>query len=112
MALWFFRGLARQVVTTRYPATLDPWASALPTPPSFVPAGLTFALVELLVDCCPSGALWRENRDLAIDIGACTTCGRCQRVAPDAVVASGVFELAATAPAHLVKRIPIRGGEG
>ncbi|MGO8723125.1 MAG: hypothetical protein ACLQRM_10380 [Acidimicrobiales bacterium] len=111
MALWFFRGLARHVVTTRYPGVLDPWASGLPTPPSFIPSRLTFDLVQLLVESCPSGALWQEDRHLVVDIGACTTCGRCLRVAPDAVVASGAFELAATAPGHLVKRIPIRGSQ-
>ena len=111
MALWFFRGLGRQVVTTRYPSVLDPWSAALPTPPSFVPSRLTTELVHRLVESCPSGALWQEDRELVLDVGACTACGMCQRVAPDAVAPSGVFELAATARARLVKRIPIQGGD-
>ena len=96
MALWFFRGLGRQVVTTRYPSVLDPWAAALPTPPSFVPSRLTTELVQRLVESCPSGALRQEDRELVLDVGACTACGMCQRIAPDAVAPSGVFELAAT----------------
>ena len=85
MALWFFRGLGRQVVTTRYPSVLDPWSAALPTPPSFVPSRLTTELVHRLVESCPSGALRQEDRELVLDVGACTACGMCQRVAPDAV---------------------------
>ena len=67
MALWFFRGLGRQVVTTRYPSVLDPWTAALPTPPSFVPSRLTTALVHRLVESCPSGALRQEDRELVLD---------------------------------------------
>jgi hypothetical protein len=110
MALWFFRGLGRRVVTTRYPTVLDPWSAALPTPPNFLPSRLTTELVHRLVESCPSGALQHAGGELVMDIGACTACGICQRLAPDAVAASGVFELAATERAHLVKRIPIRGG--
>ena len=111
MALWFLRGLARQVVTTRYPAVLDPWAAALPTPPSFVPGRLTVEVARRLVESCPSGALWQADEELVLDVGACTACRTCQRVAPDAVALSGVFELAASSSVHLVKRIPVEGGE-
>ena len=48
---------------------------------------------------------------LIFDVGACTACGRCAQAAPDAVTPSGEFELAATARAALVKKIPIRGGQ-
>ena len=44
---------------------------------------------------------------LIFDVGACTACGRCREAAPEAVTASGEFELAATARADLVKRIPL-----
>jgi hypothetical protein len=112
MAYWFLRGIARQVVTTRYPAVLDPWTAALPTPPSFVPSRLTFELARRLVGSCPNGALWQEDSELVLDVGACTACGTCQRVAPDAVAPSGTFELATSSPADLMKRIPIEGGKG
>jgi hypothetical protein len=112
MAAWFLRGLARHVVTTKYPAVLDPWSAALPTPPSFLPDRLTGEVVRSLVEHCPSAALHEEGGELILDVGACTTCGTCQRVAPEAVRSSGVFELAAISSDHLVKRIPIEGGEG
>jgi formate hydrogenlyase subunit 6/NADH:ubiquinone oxidoreductase subunit I len=48
---------------------------------------------------------------LIFDVGACTACGRCARVAPGAVTPSGEFELAATDRAALVKTIPILGGQ-
>jgi NAD-dependent dihydropyrimidine dehydrogenase PreA subunit len=111
MAFWFLRGLARHVVTTKYPAVVDPWTAALPTPPSFLPARLTDEVAGRLVEICPSGALWQEGGELVLDVGACTACGACQRLAPDAVRPSGVFELAASSHSHLVKRIPIEGGE-
>ena len=47
---------------------------------------------------------------MVFDVGACTACGRCAEEAPEAVQASGEFELAATDRAHLVKRIPLLGG--
>lgn len=109
MALWFLRGLRRGVVTTRYPVATDEWARALPTPPRFRPGTLTAALADRLAEACPSGALRREGRDLVFDVGACTACGRCVDLAPGAAVPSGVFELAATDRAALVKRIPIEG---
>jgi formate hydrogenlyase subunit 6/NADH:ubiquinone oxidoreductase subunit I len=54
-------------------------------------------------------ALRRQDDVLIFDVGACTACGRCAEAAPDAITASGEFELAATARSALVKRIPIRG---
>ena len=111
MAHWFLRGIRRKVATTKYPAVLDAWASALPTPPSFIPARLTVELTRRLVESCPNGALREDGRELVLDVGACTACGTCQRVDPRAVVQSEVFELAATSSAHLVKRIPIEGDE-
>jgi ferredoxin-like protein FixX len=109
MPLWFLRGLRRGVVTTRYPARDDPSAAALPTPPSFCREILTDELADRLVLACPSHALTREPGALVFDVGACTGCGRCRDAAPEAVAASGEFELAATDRAHLVKRIPLAG---
>ncbi len=115
MPLWFYRGLRRGVVTTRYPARPDASAAALPTPPAFRPRLLTRQVADRLVAVCPSAALSRRDDVLVFDVGACTCCGRCAAeaavAAPDAVISSGQFELAATTREALVKRIPILGGE-
>jgi ferredoxin len=109
MPLWTLRGLRRGVVTTRYPARPDPSAELLPTPPAFRPDALTRQLADRLVAVCPSRALGRDGDVLVFDVGACTACGRCRAEAPGATASSGEFELAATARAHLVKRIPLGG---
>lgn len=107
MPAWFVRGLRRGVVTTRYPDRPDPSAGDLPTPPRFRAGQLTADVARRLVRVCPSRALWREDDVLVFDAGACTGCGRCERAAPEAVTASGEFELAVTARDHLIKRIPL-----
>jgi formate hydrogenlyase subunit 6/NADH:ubiquinone oxidoreductase subunit I len=109
MPLWTLRGLRRGVVTTRYPARTDPSAELLPTPPAFRPHALTRELAERLATVCPSRALARDGDVLVFDVGACTACGRCRAEAPGATTSSGEFELAATARAHLIKRIPVAG---
>jgi ferredoxin len=112
MPLWTLRGLRRGVVTTRYPARPDPSARPLPTPPAFRPGALTRDLADKLAAICPSRALARHGDELVYDVGACTACGRCRAEAPQAAIASGEFELAATARAHLIKRIPLAGRPG
>ena len=107
MPLWFLRGLRRGIVTTRYPARPEPSAADLPTPPAFRPQCLNADLADRLCGVCPSRALRREDDVLIFDVGACTACGRCREAAPEAVTASGEFELAATVRAHLVKHIPL-----
>jgi ferredoxin len=107
MPLWFARGLRRGIVTTRYPARPEPSAADLPTPPAFRAQLLDADLADRLTRVCPSQALRREDDTLIFDAGACTACGRCREAAPEAVIASGEFELAVTARADLVKRIPL-----
>jgi dissimilatory sulfite reductase (desulfoviridin) alpha/beta subunit len=109
MPLWTLRGLRRGVVTTRYPARPDPSAELLPAPPAFRPGALTRDLAERLATVCPSHALARDGDMLIFDVGACTACGRCRAEAPEATASSGEFELATTARAHLIKRIPLAG---
>jgi ferredoxin len=111
MALWFFRGLRKGVVTTRYPAVTDPWAATLPTPPVFDEQRLSSALAKRLVEICPSRALAREDGALVLDLGACTACGRCIAEAGGAARPSGFFELAATSRGQLIKHIRITDGE-
>jgi hypothetical protein len=112
MPLWTLRGLRRGVVTTHYPARPDPFAELLATPPAFRPEALSRDLADRLVAVCPSRAVTRGNDELIFDVGACTACGRCRAEAPEAVTASGEFELAAAERAHLVKRIPLLAGAG
>jgi hypothetical protein len=132
MPLWFFRGLRRGVVTTRYPAGPDASAASLPSPPAFRPGALTSPATEraaprppskptlgrgaalgdvivadVLVAVCPSRALRRDLDALIFDAGRCTACGRCADAEPGAVGVSGELDLAATERAHLVKRIPL-----
>jgi len=109
MPQWFVKGLRRGVVTTRYPARPDPLAATLPGPPAFRPDALTGQIADDLVRICPSRAFRRAPGTLIFDAGACTGCGRCRDRAPDAVTASGEFELAATNRSALVKLIPVRG---
>jgi hypothetical protein len=109
MPQWFIRGLRRGVVTTRYPARPDLCALMLPTPPAFRPGSLTPAAADALVQICPSRALARTGDFLRYDVGACTACGRCREHAPEAITASGEFELAATSRSQLVKTIRLAG---
>ena len=109
MAFWFYRGLRRGIATTGYPKTVDAWAAALPSPPAFHSARLTVELVDRLVAECPGGALSREQRELLVDIGRCTGCGRCVEIGAGAVQASGEFELATPDRLGLVRRVAIRG---
>ena len=111
MPLWFARGLRRGVVTTRYPARSDPSAASLPTPPAFRPRQLTVQAVDRMIAECPGTALSRVAETLVFDVGACTACGRCARVAPHAVTPSGEFELASTTRPALIKLVPILGDE-
>ena len=112
MAFWFYRGLRRGIATTRYPKSVDRWTSDLPVPPAFHSARLTTALADRLVRACPAGALLREKRELVLDLGRCTGCGRCVDLGEHAVVPSGEFLLATSDREALIKRVPIRGDRG
>lgn len=107
MMPWFFHGLRKGVVTTRYPVVVDTWARGLPSPPTIDPRVMTGARADRLVSICPSRALRREGRELVLDLGACTGCGACFG---EGVRPSGEFELASRSRQRLIKRIPIGGG--
>jgi hypothetical protein len=107
MPQWFVTGLRRGVVTTRYPARREPAADDLPTPPAFRPEWLSQHRALRLAEVCPSSALAVADGELVFDVGKCTACGRCQQAVPEAVTASGEFELATGSRPDLVKRIPI-----
>jgi dissimilatory sulfite reductase (desulfoviridin) alpha/beta subunit len=109
MAAWFFRGLRRGVVTTRYPNELDSWSKELPSPPAFHAARLTTTLADRLVEGCASGALERRDSTLIIDLGKCTGCRRCVELSGGVAEPSGKSLLASTARGALLKSIPILG---
>jgi len=111
MASWFYRGLRRGIVTTRYPKVLDAWATALPSPPAFHSERLTDVLVDHIINACASGALSRDEGELIVDLGKCTGCGRCIDIAGDAAEPSGEPLLASVARQTLIKTVPIRGGQ-
>jgi hypothetical protein len=112
MAFWFYRGLRKGIATTRYPRTIDSWARRLPGPPAFHSARLTTGLADRLAGQCASGALRRQDRELMVDLGRCTGCGRCIELSEGAARPSGEFLLATADRASLIKRVPIRGDEG
>jgi ferredoxin-like protein FixX len=109
MAFWFYRGLRKGVATTRYPKEVDAWARSLPSPPAFHSARLTTELADRLTEACSAQALARDDRDLVIDMGRCTGCGRCVELGDGVAQPSGAFLLASVDRAALVKRVPIRG---
>jgi flavoprotein len=112
MTFWFYRGLARGVVTTRFPrGPLDAWTADLPTAPAFRPELLTATLAARLAERCPAGAIVASERELIVDLGRCTGCGLCAAIGAGAVAPSGEFLLAATDRDAYVKRVPIRGEE-
>ena len=111
MASWFVRGLRRGIATTRYPKTVDAWATQLPSPPSFHSRRLTVSLADELIGACGAGALSRTGQVLLVDLGRCTSCGRCLEVGRGVVEPSGEFLLASADRDVLIKRVPIEGGE-
>ena len=111
MAFWFYRGLRKGVATTRYPKQVDSWARSLPSPPAFHSARLTTELADQLERGCAARALARDDRELVIDLGRCTGCGRCIELGADVARPSGEFLLATADRAALIKRVPIRGDQ-
>ena len=110
MAFWFYRGLRRGIVTTRYPkGELGPWTRDLPTAPAFYPDRLTPELAERLAAGCPGGAITTDGHELMVDLGRCTACGRCLELAGDAAAPSGEPLLAAVDRSDLIKRVRVAG---
>ncbi len=112
MAFWFYRGLRRGIVTTRYPrGRPDAWTSDLPTAPAFHSTRLTYGLVRRLIAVCPTGAITSDDSHLVIDLGRCTGCRRCTELDRDAAAPSGESLLAAPDRKSLIKRVRIEGTE-
>jgi Ni,Fe-hydrogenase III small subunit/ferredoxin len=78
--MWALRGLRNGVVTTRWPARPDPYASAVRGPATVVaPAGADDRLDRL----CPTGAISHADDGVRLDQGRCVQCGRCVAARPD-----------------------------
>ena len=82
MSLWVLRGLRDGVVTTRWPARPDPYASGWRGPATVVdprPAGAAG-----LAPICPTGAISSAtDGSVRLDQGRCILCGRCVAQRPD-----------------------------
>ena len=83
MSPWVLRGLRDGVVTTRWPARSDPYASGWRGPATVVgTAGV--AVTEGLDALCPTGAISVQPAEgIHLDQGRCVLCGRCVAARPD-----------------------------
>src|ERR1700735_369693 len=79
--MWALRGLRNGVVTTRWPARPDPYASAVRGPAAVLaqPADADGRLGRL----CPTGAIRTSDGAVRVDQGGCVQCGRCVAARPD-----------------------------
>jgi Ni,Fe-hydrogenase III small subunit len=79
--MWALRGLRNGVVTTRWPARPDPYASAVRGPAAVLaqPADADGRLDRL----CPTGAIRTADGAVRVDQGGCVQCGRCVAARPD-----------------------------
>jgi Ni,Fe-hydrogenase III small subunit/ferredoxin len=100
MLEWILRGLARGIVTTRYPGAPEPSVDGLRSAvevsagPADAPAGL-----ERL---CPTGAIRVTGGRVAVDRGRCVLCGICVREAPERFAFSSPAETAVRRRSALV----------
>jgi Ni,Fe-hydrogenase III small subunit/ferredoxin len=84
--MWILRGLRDGVVTTRWPARPDPYATGVRGPATVVDSRPADA--GELGELCPTGAIGRAddpaaNPSVRLDQGKCVQCGRCVAARPD-----------------------------
>ena len=83
MSPWVLRGLRDGVVTTRWPAREDPYASAWRGPATVVSSAAA-AGADGLSTLCPTGAISAQPAaGVRLDQGKCILCGRCVAARPD-----------------------------
>jgi Ni,Fe-hydrogenase III small subunit/ferredoxin len=104
--MWALRGLRNGVLTTRWPARTDDYATA-----TRGPATVLTALADGSVNLgglCPTGAITREGSGpLRLDQGRCIQCGRCVAARPDVFGwASGPGSAVLGRPALVVPPVP------
>jgi len=77
--MWVFRGLRDGVVTTRWPAYPDDYATSWQGPVVITGTALT----KLPAGACPTGAISVAADRVRVDQGKCILCGRCVAQRPD-----------------------------
>jgi Ni,Fe-hydrogenase III small subunit/ferredoxin len=97
--MWALRGLRNGVLTTRWPARPDEYATATRGPATVLAAPSAAGGTDLAA-LCPVGAISTEP--LRIDKGACILCGRCVAARPDLFAWSAGPEQAAVTRTGLV----------
>ena len=81
--MWVLRGLRNGIVTTRWPARPDEYASAA-RGPATVLDGAAAVCAEEAARLCPAGAITADRGGIArLDQGDCIGCGRCVAGRPD-----------------------------
>ena len=105
MSPWILRGLRDGVVTTRWPARRDPYASSWRGPATVVDTAAGTDGVDAL---CPTGAISvQPAAGIRLDQGKCILCGRCVAARPDVFAWSGGSGAAAlTRGGLIVPEIP------
>jgi Ni,Fe-hydrogenase III small subunit/ferredoxin len=117
---WVLRGLRDGVVTTRWPARADPYASGWRGPATVVDTAATAGAAPGLDTLCPTGAISAGPAGgVRLDQGKCILCGQCVTARPDVFAWShGPGAAALTRGGLVVPQIPetpgnlarIRGG--
>jgi Ni,Fe-hydrogenase III small subunit/ferredoxin len=83
MSPWVLRGLRNGVVTTRWPARPDPYASGWRGPATVLDTAAV-AAAHGLDALCPTGAIdVQPGTGVRLDQGMCILCGRCVTARPD-----------------------------
>lgn len=101
MLEWFYRGLSKRRVTTRYPSVPES------APPGFqgrIDVKASSIATPELADVCPTGAITinPEGR-VALDRGRCILCGECVRAAPDVFTFRPTYETAERSAQALIE---------
>jgi Ni,Fe-hydrogenase III small subunit/ferredoxin len=101
---WVLRGLRDGVVTTRWPARGDPYASGWRGPATVVSSAAAAAAgADGVGTLCPTGAISvQPAAGVRLDQGKCILCGRCVAARPDVFGWSGGSGTAALTRGGLV----------
>ncbi len=102
MSPWVLRGLRDGIVTTKWPAKPDDYASSW-RGPAIVSDSARQA--DDVAAICPSGAInGGPDQSITLDQGRCVLCGRCVAARPDLFAWSAGAEVAALTRSRLIGR--------